>query len=150
MSGLSSVRPARFFRHALAALLLAGTVTFAGAGVAQAESVRQVTDRYLFQLSLAEFGQVRASTPRPAELDWSSDGCSAAPDNPFGFQFTPACHRHDFGYRNYKRQQRFNADTRLRLDDRFHADLKQICAGNRICLGTAWTYYQAVRKFGGN
>ncbi len=35
-------------------------------------------------------------------FDWSTDYCSASPDNPLGFDFTLACWHHDFGYRNYK------------------------------------------------
>ncbi|WP_394616339.1 phospholipase A2 [Lentzea sp. JNUCC 0626] len=31
-------------------------------------------------------------------------------------QFKPACDRHDFGYRNYKRQNRWNESNPLRID----------------------------------
>lgn len=87
-------------------------------------------------------------------FDWSTDYCTTSPDNPFGFPFTLACARHDFGYRNYRRSgaDAFSA-AKPRLDEAFHADLRRVCArygtARRIsCEGTAWTYYRAVRAFG--
>lgn len=117
-------------------------------GTAQAQDIEQITDDYLFSKSLSEFIDIRGQQPYPDQLDWSSDACSASPDVPLGFDFTPACHRHDFGYRNYKKQSRFNEDTRKTIDDNFYDDLKGICNGDNACDATAWTYYQAVRKFG--
>ncbi|NUT97963.1 MAG: phospholipase [Saccharothrix sp.] len=127
---------------AVAALLL-------GAGTAQAAiDAPAVTDDYLFSRTLAQFASIRSQTPYADQLDWSSDGCSWSPDNPFGFKFLPACHRHDFGYRNYKRQSRFNETTRLRIDDKFKADLYHQCDGNWACNRTADLYYKAVREYG--
>ncbi|PSL58067.1 phospholipase A2-like protein [Saccharothrix carnea] len=121
----------------------------AGAGVGQAAiNAPAVTDDYLFSKSLSQFSSLRAQRPYSTQLDWSSDGCSWSPDNPFGFKFLPACHRHDFGYRNYKRQGRFNETTRLRIDNNFKSDLYHQCAGNWSCNRTADLYYQAVREFG--
>ncbi|SFQ06404.1 phospholipase A2 [Amycolatopsis arida] len=119
-----------------------------GAGTAQAVDARTVTDRYLFEISLSRFAQVRADRPHAGVLDWSSDACSWSPDKPLGYDFTRACHRHDFGYRNYKRQSRFTETNRKRIDDNFYGDMKTICAGRWQCDSAAWTYYQAVRKFG--
>ncbi|WP_376774709.1 phospholipase [Saccharothrix violaceirubra] len=107
-----------------------------------------VTDDYLFNRSLADFSGLRTGAPNADQLDWSSDGCSWSPDNPFGFKFLPACHRHDFGYRNYKRQARFTEASRLRIDDRFKADMYQQCGSNWACKRTADLYYKAVREFG--
>ncbi|RKT73166.1 phospholipase A2-like protein [Saccharothrix variisporea] len=127
---------------AVAALLL-------GTGTAQAAiDAPAVTDDYLFNRTLSQFSSIRAQAPYADQLDWSSDGCSWSPDNPFGFKFLPACHRHDFGYRNYKRQSRFNETTRLRIDDNFKADLYHQCAGNWACNRTADLYYKAVREYG--
>ncbi|CCX34254.1 Similar to hypothetical protein AATC3_15739 [Amycolatopsis sp. ATCC 39116]; acc. no. ZP_10051306 [Pyronema omphalodes CBS 100304] len=94
-----------------------------------------VTDRFLF------------------ELDWSDDGCSNSPDNPLDFDFMPSCQRHDFGYRNYKKQGRFDEANRKKLDDNFLADLKIMCeleAGFRLmnCIKIAKTYHKMVRNFG--
>jgi hypothetical protein len=85
-------------------------------------------------------------------FDWSTDYCSVSPDNPLGFDFRLSCHRHDFGYRNYKATGLFPA-AKPRLDKAFHADLKRKCGTysavvRPACLSLAWTYYQAVKRFG--
>ncbi|MEV4200295.1 phospholipase [Micromonospora globbae] len=85
-------------------------------------------------------------------FDWSTDYCSSSPDNPLGFRFELSCHRHDFGYRNYKAMGQFPAN-KPRLDSAFYEDLKRVCATyNSVvrpaCLSLAWTYYQAVSLFG--
>ncbi|MEU5520554.1 phospholipase [Streptomyces sp. NPDC093250] len=86
------------------------------------------------------------------QFDWSTDYCSSSPDNPFGFPFSTACARHDFGYRNYKAAGSFSAN-KGRLDSAFYEDLKRVCAGyggatKTACDSTAWTYYQAVKALG--
>ncbi|GAA3572233.1 phospholipase [Nonomuraea rosea] len=85
-------------------------------------------------------------------FDWSTDLCSGSPDRPFGFDFRMACRRHDFGYRNYKAVHRF-LPNKEHVDSAFLADLRQVCAGygraaGSTCDGLAWSYYQAVRRFG--
>ncbi|MEH1099985.1 phospholipase [Micromonospora sp. CPCC 205561] len=85
-------------------------------------------------------------------FNWSTDYCSSSPDNPLGFRFNLSCHRHDFGYRNYKAMGQFPAN-KARIDDAFYADLKRVCATYNTavrpaCTSLAWTYYQAVRAFG--
>ena len=85
-------------------------------------------------------------------FDWSTDYCSASPDNPLGFNFTLSCYRHDFGYRNYKAIGQFPAN-KSRLDSAFYEDLKRKCATyssavRPACISLAWTYYQAVKVFG--
>ncbi|GAA3642778.1 hypothetical protein GCM10022267_31750 [Lentzea roselyniae] len=106
------------------------------------------------QLPLLEDTQPVHNTARPTahagQLDWSSDGCSYSPDNPFGFKFLPTCHRHDFGYRNYKRQGRFSEANRLRIDNNFKSDMYKQCGSNWTCRRTADLYYAAVREFGGS
>lgn len=122
-----------------------------GSGTAHAltpEELHAVTDDYLFARSLGEFGSIRSQQPHAGQLDWSSDGCSSSPDDPFGFTFLPACHRHDFGYRNYRAQGRFTEDGRLTVDNRFRSDMYGICGSNWWCRRTADVYYWAVRQFG--
>ncbi len=85
-------------------------------------------------------------------FDWGTDYCSNSPDNPLGFDFTLACARHDFGYRNYKLASQFPAN-KSRLDSMFYEDLKRKCATyssivRPACTALAWTYYQAVSAFG--
>jgi hypothetical protein len=85
-------------------------------------------------------------------FNWSTDYCSSSPDNPLGFDFRLSCHRHDFGYRNYKAAGQFDAN-KARVDSAFYSDLKRKCGTyNAVvrpaCLSLAWTYYQAVKAFG--
>ena len=80
--------------------------------------LRTITDEILFDISLVAF-TIRRDARDPPYLDWVSDNCTLSPDNPLGFPFTPGCQRHDFGYRNYKQQGRFDEDNRLRIDENF-------------------------------
>jgi len=85
-------------------------------------------------------------------LDWSTDYCSASPDQPLGFDFRIPCWRHDFGYRNYKRINQFPAN-KDHVDSAFYFDLKAKCATYNVvvrpaCNSLAWTYYEAVHNFG--
>jgi hypothetical protein len=86
-------------------------------------------------------------------FDWSTDYCSTSPDQPLGFDFRLSCHRHDFGYRNYKAVGQF-PENKSRIDDAFYYDLRTKCATYSVwvrsaCYSLAWSYYQAVRAFGG-
>ncbi|MGK5733825.1 phospholipase [Streptomyces sp. URMC 124] len=112
------------------------------------------TDKLLFADSMNRFQSARNDKGRSDELDWSSDGCSQAPDRPMGFNFLPSCQRHDFGYRNYKKQGRFDHDTRLAVDNNFKADLNAYCrtlpkAKIGTCTYWAGVYYSQVREHGG-
>ncbi|WP_254127163.1 phospholipase [Aquihabitans sp. G128] len=86
------------------------------------------------------------------EFDWSTDLCSWSPDNPFGFNFSSACRRHDFNYRNFKATGIFTAN-KPKIDTAFYNDMKAICAPYGVvkrtaCNGLASTYYNAVKKLG--
>ena len=146
-------RAARATVTSVVTTVVAAAAMLVGSGTASAAldptQLRQVTDSYLFSYSLSSFQTARSQQPYAGQLDWSSDGCSNSPDNPFGFNFVRACHRHDFGYRNYKKQGRFTETTRLTLDNKFKNDLYTICNGNWACNRTADVYYSAVRQFGG-
>jgi hypothetical protein len=128
--------------------LAASVVLALTAGTASAADPAAITDEYLFTTTLTEFTALRAQQPHAEELDWNSDGCTYSPDSPLGFQFLPACHRHDFGYRNYRRQNRMTEPARLTIDDQFRKDLHEVCAGRLVCVATAELYYAAVREFG--
>ncbi|MGX6605168.1 phospholipase [Micromonosporaceae bacterium Da 78-11] len=85
-------------------------------------------------------------------FNWTTDYCTASPDNPLGFNFENSCWHHDFGYRNYKSIGQFPAN-KDRIDDTFYADLRRVCATylsivRPACYSLAWTYYQAVHVFG--
>ena len=134
---------------ATAACLMLMTAGTAHADLTDAE-LRAVTDDYLYDISLSDFTILRGEKPHADQLDWSSDSCSYSPDDPLGYEFTESCDRHDFGYRNYKAQTRFNEDTRLTIDDNFLADMNGSCGDDSTCRGVATLYYEAVRQFGGS
>ncbi|KAG6360753.1 hypothetical protein INS49_011819 [Diaporthe citri] len=82
--------------------------------------------------------------------DNSSDGCTKAPDDIVTWNFLPACHRHDFGIRNYREQGRLNKATKRRIDDQFLEDLKHECNTHtitrRACKRVAEFYYDVVKR----
>jgi hypothetical protein len=131
-----------------AATAVAASAVLLSSATAQADDINTVIDDYLFSKSLSEFSSIRSDQPYPDQLDWSSDACSWSPDKPLGYNFTPACHRHDFGYRNYKRQGRFNETTRAAIDSNFKSDMYTLCDGAWACNRAADVYYAAVRQFG--
>ncbi|CAO2653344.1 Nn.00g027550.m01.CDS01 [Neocucurbitaria sp. VM-36] len=131
----------------LAALALSSPVEL----VERQSSLQQITDSYVFSISISQFISNRNTKTGPAELDWDSDGCSNSPDNPFGFDFENSCYRHDFGYRNFKKQSRFTEANKARIDSNFKKDMFAQCAteGFKIaCEATATIYYEAVKAFG--
>lgn len=85
------------------------------------DNVTEITDKYLFKLSINEF-EAKRNLHQPPTLDWSSDGCTKAPDNILNWNFSPACHRHDFGLRNYRHQGRLNKLTKRPIDDQFYEE----------------------------
>ncbi|KAH7392140.1 prokaryotic phospholipase A2-domain-containing protein [Phaeosphaeria sp. MPI-PUGE-AT-0046c] len=114
-------------------------------------SLTSTTDSYVFTISISQFISNRNAQTGPASLDWSSDGCSSSPDNPFGFDFINSCYRHDFGYRNFKKQGRFTDANKARIDSNFKKDMFTQCASERFqdaCEATATVYYEAVKAFG--
>ncbi|KAG0639380.1 prokaryotic phospholipase A2-domain-containing protein [Tuber brumale] len=123
----------------------------AGADLA-ASSPRSVTDRLLYSTGMGAFLTAKRNK-NPRNLDWTDDGCSNSPDKPAGFNFLDSCKRHDFGYRNYKKQHRFTEANRKRVDDNFKKDLYKECSEHfgpigSACRRIADTYYAAVRRFG--
>ena len=85
-------------------------------------------------------------------FDWSTDYCSASPDEPLGFDFRMPCAHHDFGYRNYRLVNLFAAN-KGHVDDAFYWDMRARCTGysrfiRPACYSLAWTYYRAVVAFG--
>ena len=111
----------------------------------------------VFDLDFSTFKRERFSLKRAFPfLDWTTDGCSAPVVGNEGrsFNFTHACVRHDFGYRNIKRLGQFNEVVRTNLDEQFRRDLESSCAPQvrtrKIrCLMWAETFYVAVRATGG-
>lgn len=90
-------------------------------GLVGRQTATALTDTILFSITLPAF-EVRRNALNPPTLDWSSDGCTSSPDNPIGFPFVPACHRHDFGYQNYRAQARFTVSSKLSIDNNFKTE----------------------------
>ena len=61
--------------------------------VASRATAEQTTDQLLFSTTITNFETAR-NAKNPPTLDWSSDGCTAAPNDPFDWNFLPSCHRH--------------------------------------------------------
>ncbi|MFI5531776.1 phospholipase [Kitasatospora sp. NPDC051853] len=143
-------------------LVLAAAVTVAvpapasaaGGGLTRLGRLGQLVD------SVKEWNGAYANRAKdPWKFDWSTDGCSHVPDNPLGFNFKYACHRHDFGYRNYKAlvgRTTFNAKYKAHVDDVFLRDMNTQCVlstapGSNMqvaCLSFARAYYTAVKNLG--
>jgi hypothetical protein len=87
-------------------------------------------------------------------LDWGSDGCSGSRQNPGGFPFWKACERHDFGYRNYKEQNRCSEYWRGQIDINFYNDMtRNFCKHapswkKSNCYALAEIYFAFVRNVG--
>lgn len=94
-------------------------LSVAGAGMPR--TPENVTDELLFETTLEEFIDHREKED-PADLIWKSDGCTHAPDNPVGINFLPACQRHDFGYRNYRAQDRMDKAAKKKINKSFKAE----------------------------
>lgn len=94
----------------------AGALALPTDGVSKRQSNVQIVDELMFSISLPAFTSRRGN---PSSLDWTTDGCTSSPDNPFGYPFLPACHRHDFGYQNFRIQSRFTQSNKLRIDQKF-------------------------------
>ncbi len=121
------------------------------------ESAIEAVSYVLFDLDFTTFTREKFSLKRAyPHLDWTTDGCSAPVVGGEGrsFNFTQACVRHDFGYRNTKKLGQFNEIVRTKIDEQFRRDLESSCASQirtrKIrCLMWAETFYVAVRATGG-
>ncbi|CAM1503491.1 Fc.00g010820.m01.CDS01 [Cosmosporella sp. VM-42] len=123
-----------------------------GPALLKRQSAVTTTDELLFSITLPQF-TTRRNARNPPTLDWTSDGCTSSPDNPFGFPFVPACNRHDFGYNNYRAQTRFTESAKLNIDNNFKKDLYYQCTSvtaKSVCNALADVYYATVRAFGGD
>lgn len=108
----------KFSGIALVAWLVPATFALGPVPLSSRQDITTITDNYLFSISLPQFITYR-NAKNPATLDWTSDGCSDSPDNPLGFNFEPACYRHDFGYTNYRAQSRFTKAAKASIDTNF-------------------------------
>ncbi|MGW0425382.1 phospholipase [Streptomyces sp. NPDC003015] len=147
-------------RRTTLSVTLAGCALALGVSTAPAQAAPADKPQVLAsftQTGVESYGAWNAARQNQAawaayEFDWSTDHCTQAPNNPFGFPFELSCARHDFGYRNYRAAGTFDAN-KARVDSAFYEDMKRVCAAytgekKTNCNSTAWTYYQAVKIFG--
>ena len=121
-------------------------------------SAQSVAETLLFRTSLPAFVNIANQQNHDVRLDWSSDGCSAPVVHSTGrsFDFTNACRRHDFGYRNMsqlKNGRLWSEAMRLRIDKQFRKDARASCTSKvRLtktqCLAWAEMFFRTVRSFG--
>ncbi|GLW31155.1 phospholipase [Actinoplanes regularis] len=147
----------RIVRSALVLAVTAGVVTGLASPALAVPADKPAVLSSFTQTSVTSYNSWNAARQNQGAwsayvFDWSTDYCSSSPDNPLGFDFKLACHRHDFGYRNYKAIGAFDAN-KSRLDSMFYEDLKRKCATyaaavRPACTSLAWTYYQAVKALG--
>jgi hypothetical protein len=106
------------------------------------------------------YNRSHRSTNGLSYMDWSTDGCSAPLVGQGPYNFSDACLRHDFGYRNLKRiESTFRRDVWMRrnkasVDTQFKIDMDDRCRQvswwtRPGCSGLAETYEFFVRAFGG-
>lgn len=108
-------------------------------------------------LAVAPMSPAEAA-PAPAPQHGSyQNGCSWSPDaavvQGVYYNFHNACDWHDLCYH-------YHWYSRLGCDDRFHSKMRSWCASvydrwyesyhKSVCYGVAYTYYRAVRTFGGS
>jgi hypothetical protein len=146
-------------------VLVAVTTVLTVASPALAGSVRSAAtdqafvERMLYTTSMSGF---IAAVGSDTWFDWNTDFCSAPLVGNTGrsFNFTKACRRHDFGYRNLQLIDRryggghWNSSSRKRVDQQFLADMKRHCWARPwydepTCLAWAETFYAGVRIAGG-
>jgi len=151
---------------AVTSLLTVASPALAGpvrAAVHDAATDWKYVHRQVFDTSLREF---MANRTHAADrwYDWTTDGCSAPLLGGTGrtYDFTAACVRHDFAYRNMRTLERrygtgrtfWNASNRAKADSRFLTDMRAHCRSRSIwvrigCYVWAQLYYGAVRAMGG-
>jgi Prokaryotic phospholipase A2 len=152
-------------RRHLLGVLVAVTILLTVASPATAGSVHSASadqafvERLLYSTPIAGFVNAVDSDPW---FDWSTDLCSAPLVGNTGrsFNFTNACRRHDFGYRNLVLLDHryggghWSSASRQRVDLLFRSDMRNHCYSRPwydepTCLAWAETFYRVVRLVGG-
>jgi hypothetical protein len=108
--------------------------------------IRAITDEILFSWTIDQFKQA-VLRKTPPELVWDRlDGCTGV----FDFGFTDSCNRHDFGFANYRKQNRLCPGPKRKLDDLLCKDMKNYCdrkyRGLRKTL-QRWTCNKAAQTY---
>ena len=124
-----------------------------------AKADRAYVEQMMYATSMSKF---IASVGSDQLYDWTTDLCSAPLVGNTGrsFNFTNACRRHDFGYRNLHLLDRrygpgyWNSLSRKRVDQQFLTDMRDHCWSRPwydepTCFAWAEAFYAAVRVSGG-
>lgn len=140
-------------------MVFVSTFVVAAIFSASTPSPTSVAHTMMFRTPLATFVEISHSPHRDRRLDWTTDGCSAPVVGSTGrtFDFTAACQRHDFGYRNFKildGGKWWTSAMRHRIDRIFHQDMLRDCAkrtksAHKLCRTWAKTFFKAVRAYSG-
>lgn len=122
-------------------------------------SPQKVTEKLVFQSTLASFVRIANSSDRDQRLDWTTDGCSAPVVGSTGrsFDFYNACRRHDFAYRNFAKIEGgklWTSALRARVDEVFKKDMLNDCARRSSSMRAScrsWVdlFYSVVRAYAG-
>ena len=152
------MRPVLRMLVAVTSVLTVASPAFAGP-IHSAAADRAVVEQLLYATTMSEFIAAVGSDPW---FDWDTDFCSAPLVGSTGrsFNFTNACRRHDFGYRNLQLLERryggdlWNSTSRRRVDQQFLADMRSHCRARKwydepTCFAWAETFYGVVRIAGG-
>ncbi|MGR4884056.1 phospholipase A2 [Streptomyces sp. LARHCF249] len=105
----------------------------------------------------------RRGVPDRYEFRWTNNACNLPAKNTVaGYDFTAACVRHDFGYRNYRdlhgeKAFRSNPNGKARVDEVFLQDMNNVCHQQArqptsqmpfdfaACKAAAETFYHGVK-----
>jgi len=120
-----------------------------GARAVTLATKKKRTDKIMYKTTLNYFYYLKRHK-NPSWLIWTSDGCTKVPDWPKGFPFIQSCYRHDFGYRNFKKQGRFTKTNKAYIDTQFYKDLLHTCnyvRGGKPCKDLAFLYYLGVKAY---
>jgi len=115
---------------------------------------RALVDQYATG-DLQDFLDHKSSDGQDPDLIYDDDGCSAPVLGSTGisYDFTEACERHDFAYRNYKKLGLFD-EEKANADAQFYQDMRDHCATRSFvlkpaCYANAELYRQGVEELGG-
>ncbi|KAK3311809.1 hypothetical protein B0H66DRAFT_546721 [Apodospora peruviana] len=88
-----------------------------------------LTDQILYSISLADFEKRGVMLRILRTLIGRQTAAHMPRTTRLGFPFLSACHRHDFGYRNLKAQNRFTETTKKEPSTQI---LKTTCSGSAM------------------
>ena len=103
----------------------------------------------------AQYARYAAGTDPLPGADWYRNGCAHHLTLGFSRDFTPACHQHDFGYRNLRlHAETRTAEHRRFTDEVFLRHMRAACQGlearqQPACERSAQWHYRITRMFGG-